>query len=73
MKEMTRRYGYHLDPAMHPQSLDTSAFRAGGKDEPKAKAKAGSGGGSKKFAGGAASGGVTGGGARGAGTRKGGW
>ena len=30
MKAMTRRYGYHLDPAMHPQSLDTSAFRAGG-------------------------------------------
>ena len=30
MKEMTRRYGYHLDPAMHPQSLSTAVFRAGG-------------------------------------------
>ena len=71
MKEMTRRYGYHLDPAMHPQSLDTSTFRAGGK-EGEAKPKAGSGGGSKKFAaGGAASGGAAG--ARGAGARNGGW
>ena len=28
MKEMTVRYGYSLDPAKHPQSLDTSAFKA---------------------------------------------
>lgn len=28
MQEMTARYGYNLDPAMHPQSLDTSAFKA---------------------------------------------
>ena len=28
MAEMTRRYGYHMDPAKHPQSLDTSAFKA---------------------------------------------
>lgn len=34
MKAMTQRYGYHLDPAMHPQSLSTEAFRAGGKDQP---------------------------------------
>lgn len=33
MKAMTTRYGYHLDPAMHPQSLSTSEFRAGGKDK----------------------------------------
>lgn len=32
MKDMTARYGYHLDPAMHPQSLSTSAFRAGGRE-----------------------------------------
>ena len=38
MKSMTRRYGYHLDPAMHPQSLDTSSFRAGGLDKPGSKA-----------------------------------
>ena len=30
MKAMTRRYGYHLDAAMHPQSLSTAVFRAGG-------------------------------------------
>jgi hypothetical protein len=26
------RYGYHEDAAMHPQSLSTEAFRAGGLD-----------------------------------------
>ena len=31
MKAMTRRYGYNLDAAMHPQSLSTETFRAGGK------------------------------------------
>ena len=28
MMEMATRYGYHLDPSMHPQSLDTSVFKA---------------------------------------------
>ena len=32
MKAMTTRYGYHHDPALHPQSLSTEAFRAGGLD-----------------------------------------
>jgi hypothetical protein len=35
MQEMTRRYGYSLDPADHPQSLSTEAFRAGGLEKKK--------------------------------------
>ena len=40
MKDMTRRYGYHLDAAMHPQSLSTATFRAGGIDGAKDEATA---------------------------------
>mmetsp|Transcript_9015 Transcript_9015/g.11815 ORF Transcript_9015/g.11815 Transcript_9015/m.11815 type:complete len:468 (+) Transcript_9015:24-1427(+) len=35
MQAMTKRYGYSLDPADHPQSLSTEAFRAGGIEKKK--------------------------------------
>ena len=36
MQAKTVDYGYQMDPAMHPQSLSTEDFRAGGRERPKA-------------------------------------